>query len=113
MEVNSNTITETITSSSSCSTDLLTINSITSNPVYKGTTATFTLTGMDFQSGFTAKLINELGTQYDVTSIQFVSSTSVKVTVYLGSGTTTNTQYIKVINPDSQSAQIGFTAQGG
>lgn len=88
-----------------------TISSITPNSVTKGQSATFTLTGTGFQSGFTAKLINELGTEYNVSSTQFISSSSITVTAYLGSGST-STQKIKIINPDGQSTQINFTALG-
>jgi len=88
------------------------ISSISPNSVTKGTTVTFTLTGTGFQNGFTAKLINENGTSYDpIPMPQFINSTSVKVTFFIGSGPT-STQTIKVINPDLQSAQINFQAQG-
>ena len=86
------------------------IRSITPNIAHKGTNVTFTLNGTGFQNGFTAKLINELGIQYDASSVQFVNSISVKVTVFLGVGPT-STQQIKIINPDDQSDQISFTAQ--
>jgi hypothetical protein len=77
--------------------------------VTKNQTVTFTLTGTGFQNGFTAKLINELGTQYDPISTQFTSSTTVKVTVFLGPGPT-STQKIRIINPGGLWAEISFTA---
>jgi|GEM_PF-5324224 len=92
-------------------TEPLSITNISPSSATKGTTVTFTLTGTGFQSGFTAQIINELGIAYDISSREFVSSTQVRVTVYLGSGPT-STQYIKIINPDGQNAQIGFTALG-
>ena len=94
------------------STPTLRIDSISPNTVTKGTTVTFTLTGAGFQSGFTAKIINELNQEWDIAQREFLSSTQVRVTVFIGAGTTTATQYIKIINPDNQSAQIAFTAQG-
>ena len=73
---------------------------------------TFTLTGTGFQSGFTATLINELNQSFPASSVQFISSTSVKATVFLGAGPT-STQTIKITNPYGQSAQINFTALAG
>jgi len=90
----------------------LTITSISPSTVTKGQTVTFTLTGTGFQSGFTAKIINELSQEWDIPQKEYVSSTTVKVTVLIGAGSQTSTQYIKIINPDSQSAQISFTALG-
>lgn len=107
--VASNTITETITSSSSCSTTPLFIDSITPPSVYKETMVTFTLSGTGFQSGFLAKLVNEDDIEYNVSSTQFINSTFVKVKVYLGSGPT-STQQIRIINPDGQIDQKSFIA---
>jgi len=89
----------------------LSITNISPSTATKGTTVTFTLTGTGFQNGFTAQIINELGTAYDIAQREFISSTQVRVTVYLGSGPT-STQYIKIINPNGQNAQINFTALG-
>jgi PhoPQ-activated pathogenicity-related protein len=90
----------------------LTITGINPNTATKGQTATFTLTGTGFQSGFTAKIINELSQEWDIATKEFVSATTVRVTMLIGAGTQTSTQVIKIINPDSQSATISFTAQG-
>lgn len=89
----------------------LVISSISPSSARKGQTVTFTLSGMNFQSGLAAKLISELGVEYNVSSTQFVSSTSVKVTVFLGSGPT-STQTIKIKNPSGNSTKITFTALG-
>lgn len=90
-----------------------TISSITPPSTQKGKypSETFTITGTGFQngSGFSAKLINELGTVYPVSSVEFISSTTVKVTAFIGEGLTT-TQKIRIINPDGQSADINFQA---
>lgn len=89
-----------------------TITGINPNPATKNQTVTFTLTGTGFQNGFTAQLINELGQIWPVSSTEYVNSTTVRVTVFLGSGPT-STQTIKIINPNGQSAQINFTALAG
>ncbi|MEW6209520.1 MAG: IPT/TIG domain-containing protein [Acidobacteriota bacterium] len=90
----------------------LTITQINPSTVNKGTTVTFTLTGTGFQSGFTATLINELGQQFNITQKEFVSSTTVRVTAFIGSGPT-STQTIRITNPDGQSASITFQALAG
>lgn len=87
------------------------ITSITPPSTQKGKypSEIFTITGTGFQSGFTAKLINENKTEYDVSAVEFVSSTTVKVTAFIGEGLTT-TQKIRIINPDGKSAEIDFQA---
>lgn len=70
------------------------------------------MTGTGFQSGFTARLINELGQQFPASPTQFISSTTVTVTVSIGAGPTSATQSIQITNPDAQTATINFQALG-
>ena len=90
----------------------LSIDTISPDTVTKGQTETFTLRGRGFQNGFSAKIINELGQEWDISQKEYVNSETVRVTVLIGEGSQTVTQYIRIINPDNQSAQIGFTAEG-
>ena len=91
--------------------ETLAITGINPASVTKGQSVAFTLTGNGFQSGFAAKLINELGVEFNPSSTQFVNSSTVRVTVFLGSGPT-STQTIRITNPDGQNAQINFQAIG-
>jgi len=90
------------------------ITAISPPSVNKGTTPTFTLSGTGFLSGFTAKIINELNQSWDIGSsgLQFISANQVKVTVYIGEGTTTATQKIRITNPGGLYDEISFQAVG-
>jgi RHS repeat-associated protein len=85
------------------------ITGIDPNQVTRGKTYTFSLTGKDFKQQFTATLIDDASQTFNIDQKQFISSTSIKVTVFIRSGPT-GTQTIRITNPDGLSGSITFQA---
>jgi hypothetical protein len=84
------------------------ISSITPNPVPWEQLTTLTVSGSNFQSGFTASVtVGSMNIPLSAASLIFVSSTEVQVPVYMG-GATSYTATLNITNPGGLSASQGF-----
>ena len=88
----------------------LTIVSLTPSSAIRGQATTFTVNGTGFTSAFTAFLVDG-STEFAIPDTQYISATQVKVTLYIGGGTTATMQIrIKVAG---QAASAAFSATTG